>query len=181
MSGKDRYDWSIVDPFLEEHYSKMSAVELSKVFPEFKPSQLRDRAKLLGLNKQPKFKWTTETKQYVIDQYPKVGARAIAEHLKISLYSVNKMAQSLGVKYQPKDTYVTLQGYRVNGKSDSRELEHRQVMSKHLGRKLSSSELVHHIDGDKLNNEISNLVITNRSDHINTHRHDLDKGKQTKI
>lgn len=37
--------------------------------------------------------------------------------------------------------------------------EHRFVMSQHLGRPLTAQEVVHHIDGDKLNNAIENLEL----------------------
>jgi hypothetical protein len=37
--------------------------------------------------------------------------------------------------------------------------EHRAVMFEHLGRVLRSDECVHHIDGDKLNNDPANLVV----------------------
>lgn len=38
-------------------------------------------------------------------------------------------------------------------------LEHRKVMAEHIGRPLKRSESVHHIDGDKQNNNISNLQL----------------------
>ena len=38
-------------------------------------------------------------------------------------------------------------------------LKHRLVMSEHLGRALKEDELVHHIDGNKLNNDIKNLQL----------------------
>ena len=47
---------------------------------------------------------------------------------------------------------------------------HRVIMEAHVGRKLMSWELVHHKDGDKHNNELSNLSITNRSIHMKTHK-----------
>ena len=37
--------------------------------------------------------------------------------------------------------------------------EHRFVMEQHLGRKLTSDETVHHIDGDRGNNALSNLEL----------------------
>lgn len=47
---------------------------------------------------------------------------------------------------------------------------HRAVMEEHLGRKLSPDEVVHHVDGDKTNNEISNLVVMTRQAHSSLHR-----------
>jgi hypothetical protein len=38
-------------------------------------------------------------------------------------------------------------------------LKHRYVMQQHLGRALEEYEQVHHKDGDKENNDISNLEI----------------------
>lgn len=44
-------------------------------------------------------------------------------------------------------------------------LEHRWNMANHLGRPLERWEHVHHIDQDKLNNEIDNLMIVNGATH----------------
>jgi len=43
--------------------------------------------------------------------------------------------------------------------------EHRWVMEQYLGRKLETHEYVHHIDHNKLNNEISNLTVLNSQEH----------------
>jgi hypothetical protein len=49
-------------------------------------------------------------------------------------------------------------------------LEHRLEMEKHIGRRLSQGEIVHHIDGDKSNNHISNLILfPNHSAHTKFH------------
>ena len=38
------------------------------------------------------------------------------------------------------------------------------LMEKELGRKLESNEIVYHIDGDKYNNELSNLEVITRTE-----------------
>lgn len=49
-------------------------------------------------------------------------------------------------------------------------LEHRLIMENHLKRYLKPTELVHHIDGNRFNNSIDNLVITNRKSHPKIHK-----------
>lgn len=47
---------------------------------------------------------------------------------------------------------------------------HQYIMSKHIGRPLKSDECVHHIDENKLNNSIHNLMLfATNSDHIKYH------------
>lgn len=49
---------------------------------------------------------------------------------------------------------------KPGGKGKTRAIPlHRMVMAEHLGRALLPTEQVHHIDGNKLNNDISNLQL----------------------
>jgi len=58
----------------------------------------------------------------------------------------------------------------VREKTNMTKLEHRLVMEKHIGRKLTSKEVVHHIDEDRKNNHISNLMLfASNSEHIKHH------------
>jgi len=54
-------------------------------------------------------------------------------------------------------------------------LLHRVVMENHLGRLLNTNEIVHHIDGNKKNNSISNLQVMTAKEH-NSH-HGKEQGK----
>lgn len=61
------------------------------------------------------------------------------------------------------------------------ELEHRYVMEQYLGRKLRRNEYVHHINGDKKDNRIENLVIMTPQEHNALHKEFLPKTKICKI
>lgn len=69
-------------------------------------------------------------------------------------------------------TGTILKGYRrVRDGSGKQVYEHRLVMECHLGRSLALFEVVHHKDGNKLNNTLSNLeILSSQSDHMQEHR-----------
>lgn len=47
---------------------------------------------------------------------------------------------------------------------------HRDVMERYLGRKLEAEEVVHHKDGNKDNNAVSNLEVKDRRKHTSDHQ-----------
>ena len=46
---------------------------------------------------------------------------------------------------------------------------HRYLIEQHLGRKLRTDEVVHHINGDTLDNRIENLKLMTKSEHTRLH------------
>ena len=70
-------------------------------------------------------------------------------------------------------------GYKYVWFADgSGEKEHRYLMERHLGRKLGRDEVIHHIDGNRANNSLDNLVVMSRGEHSRLHRrNELDCGK----
>lgn len=82
-------------------------------------------------------------------------------------------------------------GYRLIYKPDCKKAmqsenwrgyiyEHIYLSEKFLGRELLNNEEVHHLDGDKLNNRKSNLIVLLKSQHSKLHRW-ISKGSPYKI
>jgi hypothetical protein len=69
----------------------------------------------------------------------------------------------------PNKTYIDDNGYLRF--SDTNKLVHRWVVEKSIGRKLGPNEVVHHRDGNKLNNDFYNLeVFSSQEEHHSLHQ-----------
>lgn len=74
----------------------------------------------------------------------------------------NRMSRSTGypVVYCPDHPNAWSTGYVY---------AHRVIMEQSIGRILTPSEVVHHLDHNRNNYELSNLELTTQSNHIRTH------------
>jgi hypothetical protein len=72
-------------------------------------------------------------------------------------------------------TGISVTGYLTvwTGKTSVRG--HRIIMEQALGRELLPSEVVHHINGDKLDNDISNLLVMTDSERRSLHGRKLSE------
>ena len=64
-------------------------------------------------------------------------------------------------------THLNANGYVVMSRTN--ELEHRHLAEQILGRDLASNEVVHHINGRKIDNSSANLCVMDREKHEHFH------------
>lgn len=81
---------------------------------------------------------------------------------------------------QPKTAKASKDGYKRIWQTDGKGIkEHIYIMEKLIGRKLQKNECVHHIDGNRANNDISNLQLMTISEHSKLHRErEIEQGKK---
>lgn len=129
--------------------------------------------------------WQESELDIIKEVFPQRGVAACAELIpRHTAASIAKKAQDmqigcdlvaqrlyLGLKFHSTEKGVTLHkcGYRCIRISGRWELEHHYIMERQLGRRLTGAEVVHHIDGNKLNNDPRNLELHTRSSHAKHH------------
>lgn len=73
-------------------------------------------------------------------------------------------ANAAGVSLKPSG-YIEITRGENKGRS-----EHVVIVERRIGRRLLPDEIVHHIDGDRANNNIDNLALMTRAAHARLHR-----------
>jgi len=74
-----------------------------------------------------------------------------------SPYSISARLDKLGMKRKNNRGFTHNTGYKMIYKDGRPVKEHRDIMERIVGRTLKKGEVVHHVDGDRSNNDIGNL------------------------
>lgn len=142
-----------------EMYPYLSNNDLAIIFNRSIPS-IEHKASRLNLNKNPKVKKLIRSK-----------AR-----------SGEKSSWWKGGRKLNKKGYVLIlkKGYPGSERSGY-ILEHRYVMEQFLGRYLRKDEVVHHINGNKLDNRIENLQLMTNAEHTILHHRGSKRSLETRL
>ena len=164
-----------MEEFIKENFNKMSKKEIANKL-NISYNKLDWIIRKLNLRHYKSKKYSEQEIEFIKNNYPKYGSKYCAEKLNRSENAINKKIKKLGLKINWKYEYINASGYLVNCEDrNHRYLVHRRKMENKLGRKLKYNEVVHHIDGNKLNNDLSNLQLMTRQEHIEIHRKDLKR------
>lgn len=138
------------------------------------------------INYRPTIKYCSSECYHLSTRVPKQTRKCLYCRKEFIVASKHKDKKYCGVKCagayksEAKRTpTLGADGYKyVWFRDGSGEPEHRYIMEQHLGRKLGRDEVVHHIDGNRGNNSIANLVVMSRGEHSALHRKkEIESGK----
>lgn len=108
---------------------------------------------------------------YIVNKYVDGERKSVERSIRMSRSKLG--ALNPGHQKKPANYIGTIgdgNGYLQKKENGKYVLEHRSVVAKALGIKnLPSSLDVHHIDGNKQNNELDNLALVTRSGHQKLH------------
>lgn len=117
--------------------------------------------------------WTDEMRRSLSDKYTGEGNPMYGKE---GPWKGRKRPEITGDRHPNYKGGWVQDGYEYVLTGGRQVAKHRHMMEEHLGRRLDPhNEVVHHINGDRLDNRIENLKLMTRAEHMNVHREDLLK------
>ena len=118
-------------------------------------------------------KWTQEELTYMHEFCEQQTAKQIGKVLGRSTAAVAQKKQALGLSKPGRangEGHITAQGYRIY----AQRYVHRIIWELHYG-PIPPKHEIHHVDGDRLNNELANLQCVSLSEHRRIHSENWKK------
>jgi len=136
--------WTPVEKLrLIELYANYSNIELMEFFPGRTQISIQHAGNRLELHK------SQETRKRILDETAIKAREAWSKPFQIT-------PNGYVIVHIPDHPFSTKSGY---------VMQHRLVMEGYLGRYLTTDEIVHHINGKKMDNELENLELMTISEH----------------
>lgn len=171
--------------YLRKNAKEKSIKEMS-TFLQRTPKAIRNRLEMIGISlrdlKNINFElWTKEEDDFLKNNYCNMTVKELEKHLNRTEKAIRSRKNKLKLnnKYdnlrekRGKEYYINSDGYYITYDKEHQKYNgsHRVIYEEYYGIKLKSNQYIHHIDGNKKNNKIENLLLCNGcKEHTKVHK-----------
>ncbi|HDR4584679.1 HNH endonuclease [Bacillus cereus] len=154
--------------FIKDNYSLISVDELAEHLDRT-PKAVRGKIERLGLklSKLPRnepYSWSEEDLQVLKNNHTLPDYKINELLPKFSLAQITRKRLELGLRKHTYEPYIKSDYYQTF-RDGKRVWIHKEVAEQKIGRKLLDGEVVHHVNGNKLDNDPTNLFVCSDKRH----------------